>query len=171
MTDATRERLAAQQAELVRALVARGPIPAGFHEARFRAFVRSLVNKRRQALTRAWPSLIRVVGKAYPEKFTSYADAHPLPEGASTLADGREFLRWLATQSPPNDAARLEAFAFDFRWKPSVLGLQRRGGLAFKLLKLRETPALVMAARLPWLGERWWRVPLGKSGKPGEIAR
>jgi pimeloyl-ACP methyl ester carboxylesterase len=165
MTNAARERLAAEQAEVVRALVAQGPLPVGFHEARFRAFARSLVNKRRQALVRAWPSLIRVIGKAYPEKFTSYAETHPLPEGASTLADGREFLRWLEPQGPPSDAARLEAFAFDLRWKPTALGLSRRGGFAVKLLKLRETPTLVIAARLPWLGERWLRVPLGKRGK------
>lgn len=165
MTSIAQQELAAQQAEVVRALVAGGPVPAGFHEERFRAFARSLVNKRRQALARVWPNIARILGEAYGERFTVYAQAHPLPEGGSTLADGRAFLRWLESQGLPGDAARIEALAFDLRWRPTALGLQRRGGFAVKLVKLRETPVLVIAMRLPWLGERWWRVPLGKTGK------
>ncbi len=165
MTDSARQRLAFQQAEVVCALVAQGPIPPGFHAERFRAFARSLVNKRRQALARAWPNIARILAKGYAERFTVYAESHALPEGGSTLADGREFLRWLEAQGQHGDAARVEAMAFDFRWRPTPLGLQRRGGFGLRFAKLRETPTLVIAVRLPWLGERWWRVPLGKARK------
>jgi hypothetical protein len=161
MTDTAREQMASQQAELVRALVAQGPMPVGFDRERFSVLARSLVNKRRQALARAWPNIAKILGAIYVERFTSYAQANPLPLGGSTLADGREFLRWLAAQAPPGDAARIEALAFDLRWKPTLLGLARRRGIAVKIVKLRETPVLVIAVRLPWLGERWWRVPLG----------
>ena len=53
MNGTARERLVKAQGDLVMALVGKGPIPAGFDEARVRATARSLVNKRRQALARA----------------------------------------------------------------------------------------------------------------------
>lgn len=166
MSQTAREQLSGAQAELLRALVANGPIPAGFDEQRLRATARSLINKRRQSLARAWPNLIRILGDAYRERFAQYAQAHPLPTGGAPLADGRAFLRWLDSQQPLCDAARLEALAFDMRFTMTADGLRPRHGMVVKLVKLRETPALVVAARLPWLGECRWRIPLGKFSKP-----
>jgi hypothetical protein len=163
--DAARERMAARQAELVRALVAKGPIPAGFDQDRVKTLARTLVNKRRQALARLWPTLVRIFGDAYVERFTNYAQAHPIPASGNVFEDGREFLRCLETQGPLPDAARIEAMSFDLRFHATPLGLRRRGGFGIKLAKLREAKRLVIALRLPWLGESWWRVPLGNSGK------
>jgi hypothetical protein len=148
--------LAQRQADLVRALVAQGPIPAGFDEARVRAAARSLVNKRRRSLARAWPKLVEAVGDAYVERFTQYASETPLPGCACTQADGRAFLRWLAAHQPLSDAACLEALTFDVRFVVTPAGLRPRR-FAFKSATLRD--ARVLAARLPFLGERWWRIP------------
>ncbi len=159
MTDTARERLARAQTELVRALVAQGPIPAGFDEARVRAAARSLVNKRRQTLARIWPSLAKAVGDSYAKEFTRYAEGQPLPPCASPRADGRAFLQWFEMQGPLTDAMRIEAIAFDLRFAVAPRGLRRRYGFALKFARLRETRKLLIAARIPWLGERWWGVP------------
>src|SRR5438105_6148589 len=79
MQSAARERLAKAQADLVRALVAQGPIPAGFDEKMLRVAARSLVNKRRQQTARSWPNLAKIFGAKYPELFTQYAQSHSLP--------------------------------------------------------------------------------------------
>lgn len=159
MTAAARKRLAATQAELVRALVARGPIPTAFDESRIRATARSLVNKRRQALARAWPKLVRGVGDTFVERFAVFASEHPLPASANTFADGRAFLGWLDRQQPLNDVLRVEAMSFDVRFVETPAGLRRRTGFIVKMAKLRESGTRVLAVRLPWLGERWWRFP------------
>jgi hypothetical protein len=65
-------------------------------------------------------------------------------------------LRWLAARQPLSDAARLEALTFDLRFVVTSAGLRPRR-LAFKSATLRD--ARVFAARLPLLGERWWRIP------------
>ena len=159
MQNTARERLAKAQGELVRALVAQGPIPAGFDDRMLRVAARSLVNKRRQQTARSWPQLVKIFGDKYPELFTKYAQSHPLPICASPSGDGRAFLRWMESQGPLPDDARLEAMAFDMRFVSTPLGLRRRTGLALKLVKLRETRGFVLALRLPWFGERWWRYP------------
>src|SRR5204863_6679205 len=124
-----------------------------------RVAARSLVNKRRQQTARSWPNLAKIFGAKYPELFTQYAQSHSLPVCASPSGDGREFLRWMEQQEPLSDDARLEAMAFDLRWASTPLGLRRHGGFALKLVKLRETRGFVLAIRLPWLGQRWWRYP------------
>ena len=154
-----RERLAKVQADLVRALVQQGPVPAGFDEARVRAAARSLVNKRRQALVRAWPALVSALGDAYTQTFSRYAESQPLPGCANPRADGRAFLRWVEVQAPLSDALRIEAIAFDLRFAISPQGVRPRVGFGLKMARLQDSGKLVIAARLPWLGERWWGVP------------
>jgi hypothetical protein len=159
MSAAARERLAAVQAVLMRALVAQGPIPEGFDATRLRMAARSLVNKRRQALAQAWPTLVRGVGDAFVERFTAFAVAHPLPACANAFADGRGFLTWLEQQGPLKDVLRIEAMSYDLRFIETPTGLRRRQGFALKLARLSDSGTRVVALRLPWLGERWWRFP------------
>src|ERR1051325_9108891 len=129
MSEQTRERAARKQAELMRALVADGPIPAGFDEVRVRIAARSLINKRRNAVARVWPRLVKALGDAYVESFTAYATANPLPECPFPIADGRAFIRWLESRQTLSDAARIEAFAFDAHFIVTPRGLYRRRGL------------------------------------------
>lgn len=156
-TDA-RRRLEESQAALVRALVSQGPVPAGFDESRVRAAARSLVSKRRQALTRGWPHLVRAAGDVFVERFTAYATAHPLPLSASTLGDGRAFLAWLARQQPLSDELIVEALSFDMRFVETRTGLRRRR-FALRTTMLPISGTRILAMRLPWIGERWWRWP------------
>ncbi|MBI1831525.1 MAG: hypothetical protein HYR84_08760 [Planctomycetes bacterium] len=151
-----RERAAQAQADLIRALVAGGPIPAGFDETRVRTAARSLVNKRRHALTRIWPRLAAIVGESYVDSFTIYATSNPLPDCANTGADGREFLRWLESRQALSDAARIEALAFDAHFTITPRGLRRRRGFHVSWLKRRETGGWVVVLRVPWIGEWWW---------------
>lgn len=162
MTALARQLLTQSQGELVRALVAQGPTPAGFDEERLRAAARSLVNKRRQCVARVWPKLVEILGATYIEAFTRYATAQPLPGCAAPLADGRMFLRWLDGQQPLSDAACLEALAFDLRFVVTPTSLRPRRGFALKSVRLHDTPARLIGVRVPWLGERWWRIPRRK---------
>ncbi len=159
MQSAARQSIANTQAELIRALVHGTPVPAGFDEPRVRSVARSLVNKRRQALARSWPTLVQRIGNKYVEQFTEYGKSHPLPASANSLADGRAFLAWLAAKEPPTDALRIEALAYDMRWRETPLGLCRRGGSAVKLARLPQSGKWVLGLRLPWSGERWWGLP------------
>lgn len=158
MLSTARQSLAQKQAELVHALVAQGPVPTGFDESRLRTTARSLVNKRRQALARVWPSLVEAVGQSYVETFTRYAEANPLPACPAPRADGRAFLGWLEQQAPLSDAATVEAVAFDLRCLMSAEGLRPRR-FAWKITRLPQSGRRLIAVRLPWLGERWWGLP------------
>jgi len=162
MTQTGRQRLAQAQGELVCALVAQGPTPAGFDADRLRAAARSLVHKRRQCVARVWPKLVEILGSAYVEAFTHYATTQPLPGCAAPLADGRAFLRWLDGQKPLCDAACVEALAFDLRFVVTPTELRPRRGFALKAALLRDTPARLVGVRVPWLGTRWWRIPRRK---------
>ncbi len=159
MSSSSRESIAKTQADLVRALVLGSPIPAGFDENRVRSVGRSLVNKRRQALARTWPSLAKRVGESFVAKFTEFATTHPLPACANALADGRAFLAWLAEKEKPTDPLRVEALAYDMRWRETPLGVTRRTGFCIKIGRLPQSGKWVIGMRTPWSNERWWGMP------------
>ncbi len=159
MATEARQRLTARQAELVRALVARGPVPTRFDARRIAVAARTLVSKRRQTVARVWPSIVKVLGDAYVERFTAYAEAHPLSMSGSPRADGRAFIGWLESHGMSKDELRVEALAFDFRYVETPSGLRLRRGLLVKMVKLQESRSRVIAVRVPWLGERWWGMP------------
>ncbi|NYI07947.1 hypothetical protein FHU37_004976 [Allostreptomyces psammosilenae] len=88
--DGARGRLAAAQAELLAALVAGGPAPAGFDPARLRTQAAALAAKRRRVARRVWPELAHALGDRFDPLFDDYAARHPRPaEGAR--ADVRAF--------------------------------------------------------------------------------
>jgi uncharacterized protein (UPF0276 family) len=83
-TAAARARLAARQAELATALVAGGPAPAGFDAGRLAATRHALVDKRRAAVTSAWPALAALPD--FAAAFAAFADA---AFADAAFADGR----------------------------------------------------------------------------------
>lgn len=85
--------LATRQRELVAALVAGAPVPAGLDRARFVAAERALRAKRAGEVARAWPLLAAALGETFRTLFTQWAAARP-PHGA--LRDGWDFARELA---------------------------------------------------------------------------
>lgn len=155
----TRSRLATQQAELVSALMANGTIPCGFDAARLQVAAESLRRKRCRAVARAWPAVARSLGEEYRELFAAYADTKPLPQRAGPLADGRGFAHWLSGRGLLPEAARVQALAVDLEFASTEAGLVPRRGVTIKAAWLRQPRRLVLAVRLPWLGERWLVVP------------
>src|SRR5262245_23351903 len=147
-----RVRLAAQQAELLRALVCRGPGPADFETARLEATAHALASKRAQAVARAWPGLAAGLGERFRERFDYFAKNWPLPHAGGPLADGQTFARMLARLGELSDAGRMEALAVDVHFKACENGLVPRRGPALAWMLLWQPRRLVVAARLPWLG-------------------
>lgn len=94
MTDAQRERLAAAQAELLRAVLADGATPAGFDERRLRVEARSLLAKRRGIVAMLDPAVADALGERFRPLFDSYAPVHPRRSGSRAREDAAAFAEW-----------------------------------------------------------------------------
>ncbi|GAA5072625.1 hypothetical protein HNP84_003791 [Thermocatellispora tengchongensis] len=94
-----RARLAAQQHDLLAALVAGGAHPPGFDENRLRIQAASLIAKRRGLVAKVAPDLVRKLDGRFAALFTEYARGRPKPPGGSR-ADARAFAAWLAANHP-----------------------------------------------------------------------
>jgi hypothetical protein len=155
-----RTRLAERQAALMQALGG-AAAPEGFDPGRVRLTADSLARKRARAVARAWPSLAEGLGESFAARFAAYADATPLPAEGGPLADGRGFARHLDARGELPDEARLQALNVDLHHRTTAAGLRPRRGPALKAALLRDPRRLVVAVRLPWLGNRLFTVPLG----------
>ena len=149
-----RNRLAGQQADLVRALVGGGPVPGGFDPERVRATSAALARKRAREVARAWPVLAADLGEDFAGRFVADAARRPAPARGGALADGLAFARALARQGRLSPNARVEAMlaAATLSSRPARLGLALAG----------PPRRLVVTVRAPGLGERWMTVPLGE---------
>jgi hypothetical protein len=148
-----RERLAAEQAALVRALVGGGPVPGGFDPGRVAATSAALGRKRAREVARAWPVLAADLGEDFTGRFLADTARRPPPATGGVLADGLTFARSLARQGRLSPNARVEA-------------MLAAAHLSARPLRLAATLAgpprrLVVTVRAPGLGERWLTVPLG----------
>jgi len=147
--------LADQQAALVAALAAEGPVPAGFDPARLRAAAAALAFKRARAVAHAWPSLRAMLGGDVRETFAAYAAVAPLPARGGPLADGRRFARFIARQLDLSDAARMQALSIDARYRETAAGLVRRRVPTLRATWLRNRRSVMIAVgehryRLQW---------------------
>lgn len=165
MTPEGRERLGAQQAELVRALMGRAEVPEGFDLGRVGATAEALRAKRARSVVRAWPALARSLGDDFGPSFTAYAARSPLPLRGGPRADGRGFARALARSGRLTDPGRLEALSVDLRFASRPDGLVRRRGPALAVTVLSHPGRLTLAARCPGLGARTLIIPLGPLGR------
>ncbi|HKQ03627.1 MAG TPA: hypothetical protein VJ464_00735 [Blastocatellia bacterium] len=155
MSEEARQQLARLQAQLVGALVEGTTAPADFDGSRLAAAAEALISKRARAVARAWPQLARVFGDEFAASFASYARAHRLPCDASPMADGRAFIAWLDGEGRLTDEARLEAFAFDARYRVRNAQITPRRGPSLRILRLSVQRRLIVVIRLPFVGERW----------------
>jgi hypothetical protein len=94
--------LAARQAELVAALVAGAPTPAGFDEVRIGATRRALLRKRAGEAAKAWPLLAAALGPRWPDAFAADRAG---TEPAGGLRDGWDVARALRARGELPDAA------------------------------------------------------------------
>jgi hypothetical protein len=147
-----RERLAAEQAALVRALVGGGPVPPGFDPGRVRATSAALARKRAREVARAWPALAADLGEGFTCSFLAYAAGRPPPATGGALADGLAFARAMAREGRLRGDARVERLlaAARLSTRPARLAVAATG----------PPRRLVVTLRLPGLGERWLSVPL-----------
>jgi hypothetical protein len=123
--------LGRRQAELVAALVAGGPPPAGFDPRRLDAARRALLRKRAGEVARTWPMLAAGHGSGWADAFAAWA-AGRRPRGS--LRDGWDMARdsarhpagELAGAAARELAAREAAWRYDGRsaprrrWLPAV---------------------------------------------------
>jgi hypothetical protein len=116
-----REELAAAQAALVAALVAGGPVPAGFDRVRVAAAARALTGKRAGEVARAWPSLAAVHGPRWAAVFAEWARGRP---ARGAWLDGWDFARAHRDSLPP--AAAVELLMCESAWRQSGDGTPRR---------------------------------------------
>src|SRR5215217_3750391 len=137
-----RERLAAEQAALVRALVDGGPVPGGFDPERVRATSAALARKRAREVARTWPGLAAELGPDFTGRFLADAARRPPPARGGALADGLAFADALAGEGRLPDSARVERMA-------------ARAHLSTRPVRLAAT------VRAPGLGERWLSLRLG----------
>jgi len=91
-----RDRLAARQAELARALLAGGPVPTGFDAHRIRVEAIALHAKRRAVTERFLPDVIDALDGRYRDLFDTWAADQPRRTGVSFLADAAAFADWLS---------------------------------------------------------------------------
>jgi hypothetical protein len=97
--------LADRQAELVAALVAGAPTPAGFDEVRVAATRRALLRKRAGAAAAAWPLLAAALGPRWPRVFAADRAG---TEPAGALRDGWDVARALRARGELPAAAAAE---------------------------------------------------------------
>ncbi len=95
--------LAAQQAALVRALVAGGPVPEGFDAAALATTARALLRKRAQEVARRFPMLAYECGESYQDLYCAWAKDRPK---ISTLSDARAFAEHMGIGPPPKPRFR-----------------------------------------------------------------
>ncbi|MCP2168299.1 hypothetical protein [Goodfellowiella coeruleoviolacea] len=102
-TEAARQRLAAQQAELLHALLAGGTPPAGFDQQRLRAEASALLAKRRGVVAVLRPDLTEALDERFRPLFDEFAADHPRRAGTRMRQDAAAFATWLVERGalPP----------------------------------------------------------------------
>lgn len=90
-----RDDLAARQRELVRALLAGGPVPPGFDGHRVAVEAAALRSKRRSVAAQLRPDLVDRLDVLFRQLFDTWALDHPKPAHLSFRADLDRFESWL----------------------------------------------------------------------------
>ena len=156
--------LAEQQAELVAALTGRGALPAGFDRTRIDAAADALAFKRMRAVAQAWPGVRASLGETFRDLFSAYAAGCLLPAQGGPLADGRAFVRYLASKGPLADTVRLHALEVDVRCRRTSQGLAPRRLPAVRLAWLRQSRTLAVAVGMD-SGARLYRFALPRTSR------
>ncbi|PJN21633.1 hypothetical protein CG736_32240 [Kitasatospora sp. CB02891] len=93
-----RRNLAARQEELLTALVAGGPAPAGFDPTHLHTQSEGLLAKRRETVGHLMPELPELLGPDFAPLFRRYAVGRPLTGGYR--ADAHAFAAWALDAAP-----------------------------------------------------------------------
>ena len=142
-----RARLAAREAELVRALHG-GPTPDGLDEKMVRLTQDALARKRARQVTRVFPALVRDLGPDYQAMFEAFALANP-PREDGGLADGLAFGASVAGQRRLSDDARVELLIARRTVRGRRRRLQARRGPYLAAALTRDPLGIAVVGRLP----------------------
>ncbi|MGZ4195211.1 MAG: hypothetical protein ACXVFQ_02405 [Solirubrobacteraceae bacterium] len=141
-----RARLAAREAELVRALQG-GPTPDGLDEKMIRLTRDALARKRARQVARAFPALVRDLGREYQSMFDAFTLANP-PREEGGLADGLAFGASVAGERRLSDEARVELLIARSTMKRRRGRLEARRGPYLAATLMRDPPGITVVGRL-----------------------
>lgn len=91
----SRSELAARQAELLQALLAGGPPPAGFDASRLKVETSVLRRKHGRVLAYQRPELAEALGERFGPLFAEFNAARPKKDTERSGAYADEFVTWL----------------------------------------------------------------------------
>lgn len=149
-----------EQRELLRALMEREPVPPGYCEAKVRTAATALHRKRCRTVARNWPRLAAALGDQFGPLFAAFAATNLPPQDYSALADGWAFAQFLKRKALlPNDGV-LAMLRVELGYAANRNGWRCRRWPSLRLGLLRNPLRLILAVRLPWLGESWLRLRL-----------
>ena len=159
--DGDRRTLAQRQRRLVAALCAAAAAepPDGIDPGQLTRAAASLHAKRARGVAKTWPVLERGLGEQFDLLFAGYAQGNVLPAGG-TAQDAPAFAGWLARVGMLDDAGRVQLMIH-----------RARRGWPIRLARLRRNDRIAVAARLPWLGIRWFSFPIGAAAAAATAAR
>ncbi len=161
-TAESRIQIAQQQTALVRALSGLGPPPQEFDADDLSIAATALAQKRLREVARAWPNLAASLGDLFATQFRLFAATTPIPHEGGPLADGFAFAQHLHSSGQLPDAGHDELIATALRFRPTSHGLTARRGPFIQIRLSRRPFCFVFAARVPLVGELWFRFPRGK---------
>lgn len=154
-----RERLAAAQAGLVRALVGGAPPPAGFDAHRIEVAAAALMRKRARQVRRAWPALAASLAPTFDDRFATFAADHPPPLTGGGVADGLALAGVLAAEGALHGEAAVERLLMRARWRATPVGAVARRRPFAGVVAAGPPRRLVVAVRVPGLGPRHVTLP------------
>ena len=91
----SRSDLARQQAELLQALLADGPAPAGFDASRLRVEANVLRRKHGRVLAHQRPELAEALGKRFGSLFAEFNSSRPKRDTERSGSYADAFVTWL----------------------------------------------------------------------------
>jgi hypothetical protein len=98
VTGPQRERLAAAQADLLRALLTNAAPPAGFDPERLRVEANALRSKRRGVVAMLQPDACVALADRFIPLFNEFARDHPKSTTTRARQDALDFVAWLYAQ-------------------------------------------------------------------------
>jgi hypothetical protein len=146
-----RAAYAAQQAQLLDALLRGDGYPEGFVVADADATGTGLRRKRARAVAHAWPALAMSLGDAFGARFDAFARDPAAPLGGDPFADGLAFAGFVGRASLSDDA-RAELLL-------GRAAVPRRLPWVRAAWLRRPYRRLLVVARLPLAGRVWRSFP------------
>ena len=147
---------------MVRGLVHGEESPDGFNARFWQATIRSLRAKRIKQLSRAWPILNKELKEDLYPLLEDYCHECKLPADGNPLADGLNFVKWLAPKNLLTPNIKLKRMKVELLYKSMPYGLVPRKGLAFRILFLKNPARIAIGIKIQKPGTFLLKLPFAK---------